>query len=118
MKAGPAVTGGVILGVFGGIASLMNPSSPSAPSIHKSSQATTAVAQQQADDNPLAGVREWDAYLDGNKIACYASRTARWYIVLPTPEQQADGEVMVVNKSPSDDAWSMNCSKQPAMGQW
>jgi hypothetical protein len=115
MKAGPAVTAGVILGVIGGIASLTNLSSPS---IHKDSQAATVIAQQQTDDDPLAGVREWDSYLEGNKIACYASKTARWYIALPTPEQRADGEVMVVNKSPSDDAWSLACSKQPVMGQW
>jgi len=70
------------------------------------------------DDNPLAGVRQWDSYLDGNKIACYESNIQRWYIVIPTPEQKEDGEVMVVNKNPSDDAWNSACSKQPVMGHW
>ena len=75
---------------------------------------------KQPDDDPLAGVHQWYAYLDGNKIACYVDQAGqhRWFIVLPTPAQRAVGEVMVTNDNPSDDAWNMSCSKQPVIGHW
>jgi hypothetical protein len=83
-------------------------------------QKTVQIAQTKADDNPLAGVRQWYAYLDGNKIACYVDQHGnhRWFIVLPTPAQRADGEVMVTNDNPSDDAWNSYCSKEPVTAHW
>ncbi|MGH6888452.1 MAG: hypothetical protein ACREHF_04540 [Rhizomicrobium sp.] len=117
---GLMVTVPLLIGIF---TSDMPPShAAETPQKARQASATPKSGQTQvaANDNPLAGVRQWDAYLDGNKIACYEDPHSghRWYIVVPTPEQRADGETMVVNNDPSDAAWSESCTKQAVMAHW
>lgn len=118
MRIGTVVIlGGAVFGLVIGTASVINPPVPD-PTPNAPPAATPAAAPNQADSDPSAGFRQWDSYLDGNKILCYESKSSHWFMVIPTPQQHADGEVMRVNENPSDAAWQMSCSKQPVVGQW